>query len=63
MLRRLIQRIKAMLLHIVSYGILLVNIVDMKIKACNALNAVFVKTVNTGVCGTYATLYTEYYEV
>ena len=35
-----------MLLHIV-YGILFVDTVDMKIKACNALNAMFVKTVNT----------------
>ena len=38
--------IKAMLLYIV-YGILFVNTVDMKIKACNALNAMFVKTVDT----------------
>ena len=35
-----------MLLYIV-YGILFVDIVDAKIKACNALNAMFVKTVNT----------------
>ena len=35
-----------MLLYIV-YGILFVNTVDMKIKACNALNAMFVETVNT----------------
>ena len=35
-----------MLLYIV-YGILFVNTVDMKIKACNALNAMFVKTVDT----------------
>ena len=35
-----------MLLYIV-YGILFVNTVDTKIKACNALNAMFVKTVNT----------------
>ena len=41
-----IQRIKAMLLCIV-YGILFVDTVDMKIKACNALNAMFVETVNT----------------
>ena len=33
-----IQRIKAMLLCIV-YAMLFVNTVDMKIKACNALNA------------------------
>ena len=31
----------------------------MKIKACNALNAKFVDTVGTGVCGFYTTLYTE----
>ena len=48
MLRRLIQRIKAMLLYIV-YGILFVNTVDTKIKAPNVLNAMFVKTVNTTV--------------
>ena len=36
-----------------------VNNVDTKIKACNALNAMFVDTVNTGVCGFYTTLYTE----
>ena len=35
-----------MLLYIV-YGILFVDTVDMKIKACNALNAMFVETVNT----------------
>ena len=35
-----------MLLCIV-YGILFVDTVDMKIKACNALNAMFVETVNT----------------
>ena len=28
-----------------------VNTVDTKIKACNAFNAMFVDTVNTGVCG------------
>ena len=33
----------------IEYGILFVNTVDMKIKACNALNAMFVKTVNTTV--------------
>ena len=48
MLRWSIQRIKAMLLYIV-YGILFVDTVDMKIKACNALNAMFVETVDTGV--------------
>ena len=35
-----------MLLYIV-YGILFVDTVDTKIKACNALNAMFAKTVNT----------------
>ena len=40
--------IKAMLLCI-EYGILFVNTVDTKIKACNVLNAVFVETVNTTV--------------
>ena len=35
-----------MLLCIV-YGILFVDIVNMKIKAHNALNAMFVETVNT----------------
>ena len=48
MSRWLTQRIKAMLLCIV-YAILFVNTVDMKIKACNALNAMFVETVNTTV--------------
>ena len=33
-----------------------VDTVDMKIKACNAVNAMFV---HTGVCGFYTTLYTE----
>ena len=46
MSRQLIQRIKAMLLYIV-YGILFVDTVDTKIKACNALNAMFVETVDT----------------
>ena len=41
-----IQRIKAMLLCI-EYGILFVNTVNMKIKACNALNAIFVDTIDT----------------
>ena len=41
-----IQRIKAMLLCIV-YGIFFVDTVNTKIKACNALNAMFVKTVDT----------------
>ena len=37
-----------MILYIV-YGILFVDTVDTKIKACNALNAMFVKTVDTTV--------------
>ena len=48
MLRRSIQRIKAMLLYIV-YGILFVDTVNTKIKARNALNAMFVETVDTTV--------------
>ena len=55
MLRQLIQRIKAILLCIV-YGMFFVNTVDTKIKACNALTAMFVETVDTAVCGSY-TLY------
>ena len=47
-----------MLLCIV-YAMLFVDTVDMNIKACNALNALFVDTVNTGVYGFYTTLYTE----
>ena len=43
-----IQRIKAMLLCI-EYGILFVDTVDTKIKACNTLNAMFVETVDTTV--------------
>ena len=62
MLRQLIQRIKGLLLCIV-YGILLVDIIDTEIKARNALNTMSVETVDTGVCGSYTTLYTEYYEV
>ena len=41
------------------YAILFADTVDMKIKAYNALNAMFVDTVDTGVCGFYTTLYTE----
>ena len=40
-----------------------VDTVDMKIKEHNAFNAMFVDTVNTVVCGSYTTPYTEYYEV
>ena len=58
MLTQSIQRIKAMLLYIV-YAMLFVDTVDMNIKACNALNTLFVDTVDTGVCGFYTTLYTE----
>ena len=43
MLTQSIQRIKAMLLFI-EYGILFVDTVDTKIKANNALNAMFVET-------------------
>ena len=32
-------------------------------KHASALNATFVKTVDIGVCGSYTTPYTEYYEV
>ena len=56
MLRQLKQKIKAMLLCI-EYGILFVDTVDTKIKASNAFNAMFVDTVNTGVCGSYTTPY------
>ena len=56
MLRQLIQKIRAMLLCI-EYGILFVDAVDVEMKACNALNAMFVGTVDTGVCGFYTTLY------
>ena len=41
-----IQRIKAMLLCI-EYGILFVDTVNTEIKTCNALNAMFVETVDT----------------
>ena len=46
----------------IVYG-MFVNTVDMKIKAHNALNMMFVETLDTGVCGSDTTLYTEYYEV
>ena len=48
MSRQSMQKIKAMLLYI-EYGILFVDTVDMKIKASDALNAMFVKTVDTTV--------------
>ena len=41
-----------MLLYIV-YGILFVDTVNTKIKACNALNAMFVETVDTLVVVTF----------
>ena len=56
MSRQSIQKIKAMLLCI-EYGILFGNTVDTKIKASNAFNAMFVDTVDTGVCGSYTTPY------
>ena len=56
MSRQSIQKIKAMLLCI-EYGILFVDTLNTKIKACNAFNAMFVDIVNTGVCGSYTTPY------
>ena len=56
MSRQSIQKIKAMLLCI-EYGILFVDTVITKIKASNAFNAMFVDTVDTGVCGSYTTPY------
>ena len=47
----------------VGYSILFVDTVDTKIKASSAFNAMFIDTVNTGVCGSYTTPYAEYYEV
>ena len=43
----------------IEYSILFVDNVDTKIKASNALNAMFVDTVDTytGVCGCYTTPY------
>ena len=58
MLRQSIERIKAMLLCIV-YAMLFVDTVNINIKTCNALNALFVDTVDTGACGFYTTMYTE----
>ena len=46
----------------IVYG-MFVNTVDTEIKACNTLNVMFVVTVDTGVCDSYTTLYTEYYGV
>ena len=56
MLRQSIQKIKAMLLCI-EYGILFVDTVNTKIKASNTFNAMFVNTVDTGVCDAYITPY------
>ena len=53
------MKIKGMLLCMVCLSTLLIQ----RSKHANALNAMFVKTVNTGVCGSYTTPYTEYYEV
>ena len=44
----------------IEYDILFVDTVNTKIKASNAFNAMFV---DTGVCGSDTTPYTEYYEV
>ena len=33
----------------IVYALLFLDTIDMNIKACNALNAIFVNTVNTGV--------------
>ena len=46
MSRWMIQKINAMLLCI-EYGILFVDTVDMTNKACSALNAMFVETLDT----------------
>ena len=51
------------MLFCIVYGISFVDTVNTKIKAHNALNAMFVETVDTGICGCYTTLYTEYYKV
>ena len=47
----------------IKYGMLFVDTVNMKIKACNALNTMFAETVKTVFCGSYTKPYTEYYEV
>ena len=43
----------------IMYAMFFFDTVNMNIKACNALNAITVDTVDTGVCGFYTTLYTE----
>ena len=52
--------IKAAVLFYIVYGILFVDTVVTKIKAHNALNAMFVETVDTLV---FVVLTQEYYEV
>ena len=52
-------KIKGMLLCMVCLSTLSIQ----RSKHANVLNAMFVKTVDTGVCGSYTTPYTEYYEV
>ena len=47
----------------IVYCVCVCDTVNMKIKAHNTLNAMLVETVDTGVCGSYTTPYTEYYEV
>ena len=59
MLRQLIQRIKAMLLCMVC----LLTLSIQRSNHANALIAMFVETVDTGVCGSYTTPYTEYYDM
>ena len=59
MSRQFIQRIKAMLLCMVCLSTLSMQ----RSKHANALIAMFVETVETGVCGSYTTSYTEYYAV
>ena len=46
-------------MHCVLCMLCYVNTVNMKIKAHDTLNAMFVNTVHTGVCGFYTTLNTE----
>ena len=48
-----------MLLCMVCLSILLIQ----RSKHANALIAMFVETVDTGLCASYTTPYTEYYEV
>ena len=39
------------------------NIIPNPDENTDSFNAMFVNTVNTGVCGSYTTPYTEYYEL